>query len=100
MAKTSIKNREEIKALREQGMTYQAIADMYGVSKQCIEQLIHREKYYERRNTEEYKQYTKEYRKKNFARDSELQKKWREKHPNYMKAYYRTHKKDKNSIDK
>jgi DNA-binding CsgD family transcriptional regulator len=37
----NIKRTEEIKKLRSEGKTYQEIADMYKVSRQRIEQIVH-----------------------------------------------------------
>lgn len=37
----NIQRTEEMKKLRDEGKTYQEIADMYGVSRQRAEQIIH-----------------------------------------------------------
>lgn len=100
MSKTDIKRRDEYVKLREQGMTYQAIADMYGVSRQCIEQLINRSRV---RKSEKVKEYQRKYYKEHREQCLERVRRWKELHPNYSKAYYRTHyvsKKIKKDIDK
>ena len=95
MAKTSIKQRDEYIKLREAGKTYQEIADMYGVSRQCIYGIIHRDKTAARQKTDKYKAHRREYYANNKDKFLGAQKNWREKHPNYFKAYYRTHKTEK-----
>jgi transposase len=99
MSRTNIGQKEEFTKLREQGMTYQAIADMYGVSRQCIHQILNRDKVNERLKSEKYKEKRKRYYKDNREKIQEYQKRWREKHPNYMHAYYKSHR-SKKVIDK
>lgn len=103
MSKTSIKDRDEIVKMRESGMTFQAIANMYGVSRQCIEQIVNRDKHNARHRTDAYRKYTREYYKQHKEACLEYQRRWKAKHPNYFSAYYYTHKKDKaakETIDK
>lgn len=100
MAKTSIKQRDELIKLREQGMTYQQIANMYGVSRQCIHQLINWDKYLASHQKPEYKAARKEYYQKNKETINRRFREWIKRHPNYMRAYYQRRKESKNNIDK
>lgn len=100
MAKTSIKQRGEMLKLREQGYTYQAIADMYGVSRQCIEQIINRDRVLAQKSSPEYRKKAREYYYRNKEKINERTRQWIARHPNYMKAYHQQHKKNKNNIDK
>ncbi len=100
MAKTSIKQKDEMIKLREQGMTYQAIANLYGVSRQCIEQIVNRERVLKQKSSPEYKKKAKEYYYRNKEKINERTRNWFAKHPNYLKAYYKRRKENKNSIDK
>ena len=99
MAKTSIKQKGEMLKLREQGYTYQAIADIYGVSRQCIEQIVNRDRVLAKKSTPEYRKKARDYYYRNRETINETSRKWRERHPNYMKAYYQK-RKNKNNIDK
>ena len=100
MAKAGLSSRGEMIKLREQGYTYQKIADIYGVSRQCIWQLINREEYMKQQQTPQYKAYKKKYYQENKEKINKRFREWIQRHPNYMRAYYQTHKKNKNTIDK
>lgn len=100
MSKTDIKRKDEFIKLREQGLSYQAIADIYGVSRQCIYQLINRDKVNQSRSS---KGYNKKYYQENREKCLALSKKWHEQHPNYDRAYYKAHyvsRRVKKSVDK
>ena len=100
MSKTDIRQIEEYIKLREQGLSYQAIADRYGVSRQCIYQLINRNKI---NQSQSKRNYNKKYYRENREKCLALSKKWHERHPNYDRAYYKAHyipRSDKKSVDK
>ena len=53
----------EIQQLREEGLTYQAIGDRMGVSRQGIYQRLHPDKFKAYQKTDKFKAYQKAYRK-------------------------------------
>lgn len=87
-----VKDRDDILKLREDGKTLQEIANMYGVSRQYVHQLLNSDKYNSRFKTDKYKEMKRKYYAKNKQMYKDSYAKWKAKHPNYFKGYYAQHR--------